>query len=426
MNDSIIKDFRTIINRGFLSFKISTNISANGYLFVDHKHNEEFEKKFEKIREKLNIVKSSLDGIGEKQLRDTVSMLDYNGLITDIKSLGTQNVTNAWLKIYEILSHFEIRETGSGSTKSDHPVMEEHINVFCNAELPGAFIDAINFYFNTRSIEVNWRASSLLSENSEDYLGDNLGMYERYPGNWLMSEDMNGDMKIRANVEELASRVFEIFRNSSPQDVCEDSSIFGTIDIYTADGAVCTNKDFDLQEEANAQLLLGELICGFMTLKEGGTMIVKTFTFTTPYVLALINLCCSIFDEFYITKPSTSRPSNSEVYLVGLGYHPISKNITKFLLSSLHEFDINHPIFNPYFAENRNTLFSLYICTKIIHKRQQTAAINCIVNFMNSEDINHEEAKLRIMRISKATRHQWLSRCSIEIPHTNTAAVATN
>jgi len=61
-------------------------------------------------------------------------------------------------------------------------------------------------------------------------------------------------------------------------------------------------------------------------------LVTKQFTFVTPFSRSLIAIVASLFDECYITKPKTSRPTNSEVYLVAKGFNGISGDLAKALL----------------------------------------------------------------------------------------------
>ena len=58
-------------------------------------------------------------------------------------------VTNAWLKMYEILNNVDILDD------------IEHLNAFHLCEAPGAFILSLNHYLKTRNISYNWYAQTL-------------------------------------------------------------------------------------------------------------------------------------------------------------------------------------------------------------------------------------------------------------------------
>lgn len=57
-----------------------------------------------------------------------------------------------------------------------------------------------------------------------------------------------------------------------------------------------------------------------MTLKKGGLLITKQYTYFNPFTITLIALLTKIFDRLDINKPMYSKTMNSEVYIVGIGY----------------------------------------------------------------------------------------------------------
>jgi hypothetical protein len=118
-----------------------------------------------------------------------------------------------------------------------------------------------------------------------------------------MNKDQNGDV----------TRLETVL---SVQERCENK-----IQLYTSDiGIEMTHETFERQEEIEAPLNLGQILCGLVSLAEGGNLICKTFMFFSPFSQSLIYLTSLCFDEFFIYKPETSRTGNSEVYLVGKGF----------------------------------------------------------------------------------------------------------
>ena len=53
-----------------------------------------------------------------------------------------------------------------------------------------------------------------------------------------------------------------------------------------------------------------------MLQKEGGSMLLKVFDLFSLRTIKLISLCSDFYDQFMILKPQTSRPANSEKYLL--------------------------------------------------------------------------------------------------------------
>lgn len=215
------------------------------------------------------------------------------------KSTVKQNVspvnsmTNAWLKCWEMIHVFELLPQSG------------HSLVFCNAELPGAFLFAIHHFMNTKSRGTyDWMANSLYPSDGA-ILGDQFGLYSRYPKKWCMTSDgvHNGDVTSMDTIERLKQMTRQ------------------QVDLYTSDiGIEMTHETFDKQEEIEAPLHLGQIICGLQTLKEGGHLVCKTFMFFSPFSMSLLYLTSLCFKEFFIYKPETSRPGNSEVYWIGKAY----------------------------------------------------------------------------------------------------------
>jgi hypothetical protein len=85
-------------------------------------------------------------------------------------------------------------------------------------------------------------------------------------------------------------------------------------------------------EEETASVNYGQVLTGLLSLAVGGHFVSKQFTFVTPFSRSLIAIVASLFEETYITKPKTSRPLNSEVYLVGKWFKGISPELAKALL----------------------------------------------------------------------------------------------
>ncbi|RCH97575.1 FtsJ methyltransferase domain-containing protein 2 [Rhizopus stolonifer] len=101
------------------------------------------------------------------------------------------------------------------------------------------------------------------------------------------------------------------------------------VDLAVADGA--SGFDFSGQEAQQEQLaqklLLCEIITMLSTLRAGGTFVCKFFDMLTPFTVNLVWLLYQLFDEIAITKPFSSRPANSERYVVCRGLvaaHPTS------------------------------------------------------------------------------------------------------
>lgn len=288
---------------------------------------------FVTLRERLNETKSKMDKfyVGSKTNQDLARRWWRLQTVVDIyrplrkhisETYGAQFVTNAWLKYYELYSIHNIVPLGAKKFKA-----------FFNAELPGAALCAFNHYMATMrpDCDFDWRASSLSPEvGNTAVLGDSYGLYAANTDRWLMEV---GDSAHRNDDNTSGTR-----RNNGDATNIENirdwaAKLAPGVDFYSHDAGIDVSEgeggelNFNRQEEANARLHLGCALAGFMCLKKGGAFIAKQYTFFETLTWNLILIYSTLFDKFYVCKPLTSRPYNSEVYLVGLGYRGISDEL---------------------------------------------------------------------------------------------------
>ena len=100
------------------------------------------------------------------------------------------------------------------------------------------------------------------------------------------------------------------------------------VDLVTADGGIFT-KDFNRQEQVMSQLIFNELLIALSIQKKGGNFICKVFDMFTDTSLKIINLMTMFYNEIFITKPHTSRPMNSERYIICINFKGITKKNLK-------------------------------------------------------------------------------------------------
>lgn len=268
------------------------------------------DKEFAIIQNKLNSAKSLLDDIPENDYTYISQNLDAYKTMKQVLSYKyrMQIVTNATIKIYEIITQMKL-------------IKSNKLTAFCNAELPGNFIIGINHYLKTmyKNATFRWVASSYLSESGT--LGDNYGIFEYNRNNWLMDRQMNGNLMEKDNIIELNKRVRERFPNG--------------VDLYTSDAGFDVSSNYNEQEEQTILLNYGQVLSGLLSLSKGGSLITKQFTYFTPFNKSLIVLLSTLFDSLYITKPVTSRPLNSEIYLIGIGFKGLHDPLKSYLLNKM-------------------------------------------------------------------------------------------
>jgi hypothetical protein len=334
---------------------------------------ESLYSRLEKIEESLIQSKNKLDEFEKRgEFQKYISEFDFYTFLKNYyqNRKNAQIVTNAWLKCSEMI----VNNNLIGE--------RDRIAVFYNAELPGAFISATNHYCKTHNVQFNWLASSYLPSEQEkkgEALDDKYGLYENYRNNWIMGKDMNGDLTRVDNLLKIKATVLNKFSHG--------------VDLYFSDAGMAVNEDYNRQETINILLNFGQILSGLMVLRRGGSFCTKQYTFFRPLNISLIMLLSNLFESFQIVKPSTSRPANSEVYLIGLDFIGLTAELEKRLLGifqsylDIGDIDIaSNMTFYQYSPRVKLILDRICEISADFFVENQKSLIDEIVNKINSTD----------------------------------------
>lgn len=99
----------------------------------------------------------------------------------------------------------------------------------------------------------------------------------------------------------------------------------GLVDLVTADGGFDYSVNFNKQEQMSTRLIFAEVVCALNINKVGGHFVLKVFDIYTVLTIKIIYLLTLYYETVIITKPNTSRPANSEKYIVCKGFKGISE-----------------------------------------------------------------------------------------------------
>jgi hypothetical protein len=354
------------------------------------------------LKNKLNETKHQIDTKDGKKWNQVVyTTYKYNDLRMSSGILQTKYnaeiVTNAWLKIYELSDKYigdYIQTKMQRKNKNGKPLPYKNLCTFHVAEAPGAFILAINHLLRTKYqfIKWNWFAESYKGTgrgSTSKYLKDEYGIIKNFPNNWYFGANGDGDLTDSENL-----RSFQHFM----QMQCDG------VDIYTGDGKAPT-FGYDNEDLDNAKLYFAQVLLGLMTLHEGGVMIVKTFDHLEASTISILYMVSCYFDKTYITKPLTSKPGNSEVYIVGVDFKSITdKEINKFL-NILDNFNGKSGLFRQNIPENFINSVLEYEQSAI---EKQIIEINKHVEDYNLHDINKLQKNYETIR-EEGTK-EWLEK----------------
>ena len=287
--------------------------------------------KMKELDLRLAKAKSLLDGPAKEKNYSKVTYLlePFNCEKMRMVQLSQNyNITNAWIKAYEIVDSFDLI-----SYFRDSEVFH-----FDNAAFPGSFILAIHHYFNTKSCNkkagvYEWFASSLVTDTEcvRDHLEDMYDLHKNYPERWVMSAGVNnGDL---TDVNNLRG-----FKQKLP-----------AVNLYTGDLGFDVSDDYNAQERSHVEAHFGQLLSGLLVLKQGGFLIVKQYTFFEKASISSLAVMAQFFENVYICKPASSKMDNSEVYFVGENFQKFDggEELIELMLGRLEGKMTHVPIYEP-------------------------------------------------------------------------------
>lgn len=203
-------------------------------------------------------------------------MKRWNALVNTVSPVERRNagrpvVNRAYHKMHEIVLSCALRNT----TRSAH---------LCEA--PGGFVQCVSDTIATPG-EWRWVAITLQGDGAPE------------PSSALLPT---------------ASGTF-LYR-----DVRRDACVadIGRVDLVTADGAV--RMDHDDIEGSHLPLLEAQSRVALSCLERDGTFVLKAFECLEPATRRTVAWVSSHFERTAIIKPHSSRPTNSERYLVFRGF----------------------------------------------------------------------------------------------------------
>ena len=401
------KPYEKLVANKFHSFKLPQNSGTIPEFLTVNRANtiNPIDEEYERMNVAVNKAKQFLDAISEKDYYDLSNNLDlYSNLKNNFKKNGFPFATNASLKMYELIEEMNLIDC------------KQPIRAFCDAELPGAFIVTINHFVKTvckTKPDFDWIGSSFFPEDAAkkgDFtiLGDKFEFYKHNRQNWLMGPrpnampvgmpDITGDLMNDKVIKTISEAVHTRFQSS------------GGATLATGDAGVDVSEDYGNQEKSTALLNYGQILAAILSLAPDGHMVTKQYTFISQFNRSLIALISYLFDEAYVVKPVTSRPGNSEVYIVGKYFRGISPELAQKLLERCKFYETQglsptdeFPLFDPADFKEIDTV--LLEATKVIHYEQQ-------IDFLNEIDLLYKNPSIPrdFRKISNNVNQEWLKK----------------
>jgi 23S rRNA U2552 (ribose-2'-O)-methylase RlmE/FtsJ len=219
-------------------------------------------------------------------------------------------LSRAFYKLWELLFLFDLID------KKQDKFVSAHL-----CEGPGSFIQATMFYrdmFAKNSKQDKFHAITLNSEDTPHYVPEIEKKFTEYYENEkpirLIQHKTYNKKIARASVDKDDGDI------TNPKTL----KLFGgqmdtKADFITADGGFEWANE-NTQEQEAYKLIFAEILGAIKIQAKGGNFVLKMFETFTPVSVKFIAILQDFYNKVYITKPLTSRISNSERYIVCMDF----------------------------------------------------------------------------------------------------------
>ena len=197
-------------------------------------------------------------------------------------------ISRSYFKLWEIFYNFNFFH----EFQNEKQIIFSHL-----AEGPGGFMEASYNYMKKNNHYNNL------------YYGITLNPHNDFVPDWnKIKKIFNNDKNVHIDYGNL----YEY------NDVVNYVSKFkhNKAHIVTADGGFDYSNDFNGQELNSCQIIYSEIVIALNVLRNKGSFIIKVFDLFSITTCQLLSILKTHFETINIYKPETSRPANSEKYLI--------------------------------------------------------------------------------------------------------------
>lgn len=208
-------------------------------------------------------------------------------------NIGNVTITNAFMKLYEILLEYSDEMKFSDKTV---------INMYDIASSPGMFVIAARTFFKNN--EFKWNSCSKFTTG----MGDEYSLYKNNSSNFEELDLMNDD-----DVDKLINKYNKKKYN-----------------LVTGDVGMQHSDWYKLQEIDHLHIQFNQAKLATFLNEVGGSSILKMYTVLTHTSIYLLNTLTMLYEKVYLVKPHTSRIHNLELYIVCINRNNIVSKLSKF------------------------------------------------------------------------------------------------
>lgn len=272
------------------------------------------------FNEKLNILRNKIDLIDSntwKCCRWEINQYDF--LVKD------PIINRAFYKYWEIVNEFSIFENFT----------ENDIIYHC-AEAPGGFIQGSNIFLQLDSVI---KKPIILDEiDSEGFTKVKKKKHEpkKYK---IFTISLNKDLpQYRSynlpsyNKSVINKQVYITYGKDNTGDINNVENVYyiknlinkqqnNGFYLITSDLGFDEGNEFNNKEQLHCSAITNCILNAVILQQDDGNYILKVFDIFTETSIHLLYLLNTLYKEIYVYKPKTSRPSNSEKYIICKGFN---------------------------------------------------------------------------------------------------------
>lgn len=228
-------------------------------------------------------------------------------------------INRAFYKYWEIINEFDIFRDYTCDKKILH----------C-AEAPGGFIQGTNIYLQLERQIAFEQSNKEPSHDEDGFIKVEKKKHSKRDAHRIYTISLNKDLPQyrKYNLPSYNKNVLNKFVcvsygkdrtgdiNNIENILHIRNNAMRNFHLITADGGFDEGNEFNHKEQLHYYLILNEILCSIIAQEAGGNFILKIFDMFTEPTVHMIFFLTQCFEEVFVYKPKTSRPTNSERYIV--------------------------------------------------------------------------------------------------------------
>ena len=368
--------------------KIYMNINVKRDINVDYKilNNENYTD----LTEHKNKIINSKDWDKYKKYANEYELIHIPNKKRTSESVALYNpLSRSYFKMVEMIYDFNLLDIVDDTFKSAHL-----------AEGPGGFIEA------------TYNISHKVGFKYYSYYGITLKSYSSDIPGWCNSTTLTkcNNVNLTYGHDDTGS----LYNYQNIIDFVNKVGI-GSCNLVTGDGGFDFSFDFNKQEQSSFRLIFCEIVTSLFLQKIDGNLVCKFFDLYTFLTIKLLFFIGCFYEELYIFKPFTSRPGNSEKYVIAKGFRGIDYKYLEKLLEVIKMWDEDEEVYiNDIFDSKIPSSFIKQIRNfNLVNSKLQMKTISYTIELLNKKKGLSEINNIVEKQVEKAT--DWCKKYGEEI-----------